>query len=81
MSDEQAKRGLWISIVVGAVLGFWWGTPMYGPLSVRTWNLMGLGVIVFVALFALVALLKTVAAARRAGVSSAPTQPKSPTAP
>ena len=65
MSDAAAKRGLWISILLGAALGLIWGVPRYGAIHVSTWNLMGLCVIGTVSAFAVIALLVTIRAAKK----------------
>ena len=66
MSDDQAKRALWISIFLGIFLGLLWGVPRYGFLHLSTWNLVGLGVITTVSIAALWLLLAARARARRA---------------
>jgi hypothetical protein len=53
MTDRQAKSALTIMILLGALLGGVWAWCRYqNLLDVRSWNLMGLGVIFTVAGFA-----------------------------
>jgi hypothetical protein len=72
VSDRSAKRGLAVSIVVGSVLGFWWGAPRYGAIHVSTWNLMGLGVIAVVFFYAAVLLARAAIVDRRLRREQAP---------
>lgn len=65
MSDATARRVLWISIVVGAVAGFFWGWSRWTALDIMTWNLMGLGVITTVAIATLVIAIGAVRTERR----------------
>lgn len=54
MSDRQIKNALLVSILLGLVLGAIWGICRYadGLADPRSWNLMGLGLIVTVAGYA-----------------------------
>jgi hypothetical protein len=53
MTDRQAKSALALMIVLGAAAGGVWAWCQYRSLlDVRSWNLMGLGVIFAVAGFA-----------------------------
>jgi hypothetical protein len=60
MNDRQAKNALWITILVGVVIGGLWGQLHYesGLVDIRAWNLVGLCVILSVSGYAgIVALL------------------------
>ena len=52
MTDRKAKNALTLTIVVGAVLGLFWGHLRYGIQDPRSWNLGGLGVILLVSGYA-----------------------------
>lgn len=53
MTDRQAKNALTLMILLGLVLGGLWAWVQYkNLLDARSWNLMGLAVIVTVAGFA-----------------------------
>ena len=52
LTDAGAKRALWVTILLGLLLGGLWGGMRYGLTNPRAWNLAGLGVIVCVALYA-----------------------------
>ncbi len=52
MTDRQIKNALWLTILIGLVLGGIWGGCRYGLADPRSWNLMGIGVIVVVAGYA-----------------------------
>jgi len=56
--DRRARRGLFVSIVVGLVLGFVLGAPRYGVMNPSTWNLTGLMVIATVSLYAVALLFR-----------------------
>jgi len=50
MTDSHAKNALTISLVVGVVLGTVWAWYQYENLiDARSWNLMGLSIILCVA--------------------------------
>jgi hypothetical protein len=53
-NDSQVKRGLWITILLGIVLGALWGAPRYGLFHLNTWNVIGLVVILLISGFAAV---------------------------
>ena len=40
ISDDAAKKGMWIAIFVGCVIGLRVGWPRYGIFDVSTWNVM-----------------------------------------
>jgi hypothetical protein len=77
MSDEAAKRVLWVAILVGAAIGLAWGSSRWGAMSIMTWNLMGFGVIVCVGLAALVIGVRTFCQERKRLRASEP--PAAPT--
>lgn len=53
MTDSSAKKALTLSLVVGAALGIVWAWCQYHNLiDARSWNLMGLTMILCVALTA-----------------------------
>jgi hypothetical protein len=54
MTDRQAKNALWTTILVGVFLGGLWGQIRYdqGLVDLRAWNLVGLGVILSVSIYA-----------------------------
>jgi hypothetical protein len=67
MTDRKAKNALTLTIVVGAVLGLFWGHLRYGLDSVKAWNLGGLGLILVVAGYAgIFALISAAKSCRRA---------------
>jgi hypothetical protein len=68
MTDRKAKNALFLTVVVGAVLGLLWGGLRYGLTDLRAYNLGGLGVILVVSGYAGVyAILSAVARRRRDG--------------
>ena len=48
MTDAGAKRTLWVSIIVGLLIGGVLGASEYGIVNPRAWNLAGLVVILVI---------------------------------
>ncbi len=74
MSDEAAKKGITIAIVLGIVLGAGWSTfrLRYSLLEVRAWNAIGLTVIATLSIFAVIAAVRGFRARSRAPAADVP---------
>ena len=66
MTDEAAKRGISIAMVLGVALGVAWALALdYSLLQVRAWNAVGVAVITTLSIFALFAAIRGYAVLRR----------------